>query len=76
VPLPLYEREDRPDLRNVVMRWWDRETGTLQAEAPRSFQERFGSMPSQPEHPRELAAVELAARFQSPSDIDRYLASE
>lgn len=76
VPLPLYEREDRPDLRSVSIRWWDKETGFLQAEAPRLFQERFGRSPSQPEHPRELAAVELAEIFQTPSDIDSYLASE
>lgn len=76
VPLPLYEREDKPDLRQVSIRWWDRETGILQSQTPRSFQERFGFDPSQPEHPRELAAVELAERFQNPSDIDRYLASE
>lgn len=73
VPLPLFEREDRPELRQVVIQWWDRETGIRQNEAPRSFQERYGYMPSQPEHPRELSAVELAKRFQSPSDIDSYL---
>jgi hypothetical protein len=73
VPLPLYEREDRPDLRQVVIHWWDRETGIKQAEAPRLFQERYGRFPSQPEHPRELAAVELSKRFQTPSDIDSYL---
>lgn len=73
VPLPLFEREDKPDLRQVVIHWWDKETGVRQAEAPRSFQERYGFMPSQPEHPRELAAVELAKIFQSPADIDSYL---
>lgn len=73
VPLPLYEREDKPDLRQVVVQWWDRETGIRQNEAPRLFQERYGSMPSQPEHPRELTAVELSKIFQTPSDIDSYL---
>ncbi len=76
VPLPLFEREDNPDLRQVVIHWWDRETGIKQAQAPRSFQERFGSFPSQPEHPRELAAVELSKIFQTPSDIDSYLQLE
>lgn len=75
VPLPLFEREDKPDLRQVVVQWWDRETGIKQNEAPRSFQERYGALPSQPEHPRELAAVELAKIFQRPSDIDSYLRS-
>ena len=75
IPLPLYEREDTPDLRNVVIHWWDKETGIKQTEAPRLFQERYGRMPSQPEHPRELAAVELAKLYQTPSDIDSYLRS-
>ncbi len=73
VPLPLYVREDKPDLRHVVIQWWDKETGIRQPDAPRSFQERYGAMPSQPEHPRELAAVELAEIFQTPTDIDSYL---
>lgn len=73
IPLPLYVREDKPDLRHVVIQWWDKETGIRQPEAPRSFQERYGYMPSQPEHPRELAAVELAEIFQTPADIDSYL---
>ena len=73
VPLPLYERTDKPDLRHVIVQWWDRQTGIKQNEAPRSFLERYGTQPSQPEHPRELAAVELADIFQTPSDIDSYL---
>lgn len=73
VPLPIFEREDKPDLRQVVIQWWDRTTGIKQSQAPRSFLERYGSFPSQPEHPRELAAVELSKVFQTPSDIDSYL---
>ena len=76
VPLPMFEREDKPDLRQVSIQWWDRETGIRQTQAPKSFQQRYGSSPSQPEHPRELAAVELARIFQTPSDIDRYLNSK
>ncbi len=76
VPLPLYEREDKPDLRHVSIQWWDRETGIRQGVAPQSFQLRYGRNPPQPEHPRELAAVELAELFQTPSDIDRYLNSK
>ncbi len=75
IPLPLYEREDKPDLRHCVIQWYDKVTGIRQTEPPRSFMERYGSMPSQPEHPRELAAVELAEIFQHPSDIDNYLQS-
>lgn len=76
VPLPLFEREDKPDLRHVSIQWWDKETGIRQGNAPQSFQLRYGSNPSQPEHPRELAAVELAKILQTPSDIDRYLSSK
>jgi hypothetical protein len=72
VPLPLFEREDKPQLRQVVVQWYDRETGVRQPDAPRSFLEVYGSAP-QPEHPRELAAVEIARIFQSPADLDEYL---
>ena len=72
VPLPLFEREDKPDLRQVVVHWYDRHEGTRQPEAPRSFLETFGA-PSQSEHPREITAVELAPKIQSPADIDQYL---
>ena len=72
VPLPLFEREDKPELRVVQVRWWDRETGILQPEPPQSFVSRYGDSP-QPEHPRELAAVEIAKRLKKLSDIDRYL---
>lgn len=73
VPLPLFERTDTPELRKVLVKWWDMEEGTLQPEPPRSFMQRYGESPNQPEHPRELAAVELARTFQSPRDLDRYL---
>ncbi len=72
VPLPLYEREDKPKLRDVVIQWYDMETGARQPEAPRSFLELYGSAP-QPEHPRELLAVEIAKIFKSPLDVDDYL---
>ena len=72
VPLPLFEREDRPQLRQVVVHWYDMESGSRQPEAPRSFLETYGNAP-QPEHPRELAAVEVAKLFRSPSDVDDYL---
>lgn len=73
VPLPLFEREDRPELRQVVVHWYDREQGVRQPEAPRSFLEKYGNN-VQPEHPREVSAVELAPILQSPADIQMYLA--
>jgi hypothetical protein len=72
VPLPLFEREDKPELRQVVNHWYDRSTGTRFTEAPRTFLERYGST-SQPEHPYEVSAVELAPILQSPADVSQYL---
>jgi hypothetical protein len=73
VPLALFEREDKPDLRQVIVHWYDMQTGIRQPLAPRRFLERYGSTPPQPEHPRELSAVELAKIFQTPADIHSYL---
>lgn len=74
VPLPLFERTDRPNLRDVSIQWWDIKTGIRQPAPPRLFLERYGSFASQPEHPRELSAVELSKIIQSPQDLDSYLA--
>ena len=73
MPLPLFEREDKPDLRQVSIQWWDRESGVRMPQAPRLFMEKYGTAPAQPEHPRELAAVELAHSFQTQNDLDSYL---
>jgi hypothetical protein len=72
VALPLFEREDKPDLRHVAIRWLNLETKVHQSEAPRSFLERYG-YPSQPEHPREISAVQLAPYVKSSQDINDYL---
>jgi hypothetical protein len=57
VPLPLFERTDRPSLREVQVRWWDRETETLMSEPPPSFVQRYGSLSqASQEHPFELHA--------------------
>ncbi len=72
VPLPLFEREDKPQLRQVLVSWYDTKEGIRIPEAPRSFLEKYGS-PSQPEHPRELSAVELAPVTRSSIDIEEYL---
>jgi hypothetical protein len=55
VPLPMYEREDKPRLRDVQIRWWDRKTGELLVEAPAEIQELIQGIPV-PEHPFEIAA--------------------
>lgn len=72
VPLPLFEREDKPDLRQVAIRWFNLDTKVHQSEAPRLFLEKYG-YPSQPEHPREISAVQLAPYVKGSQDINDYL---
>jgi hypothetical protein len=55
VPLPMYEREDRPKLREVQIKWWDRKTGELLLSPPAEVQEVIRGI-SNPEHPFEIAA--------------------
>ena len=64
VPLPLFEREDRPDLRECSVHWWDQRTGELGKNPPPSFSSTFGHYHPQAEHPREVSAVILARRFK------------
>jgi hypothetical protein len=70
VPLPLFERTDKPDLRQTQIRWWNRETGSLLAEPPMSFQKVFGYHHPQAEHPREISAVLLA---EKPGNLDKII---
>lgn len=57
VPLPLFVREDKPDLRDVVVRWYDMEEGIVQPTAPTSFSKVYGELgASSMEHPYELWA--------------------
>jgi hypothetical protein len=57
VPLPLFVREDKPDLRDVVVRWYDMEEGIVQSSPPSSFSKRYGELgTSSMEHPYELWA--------------------
>jgi len=61
VPLPLFVRNDYPSLGDVIIKWLDLRNGAVFTETPSSFSARYGSSPSQPEHPYELLAVEFAA---------------
>jgi len=61
VPLPLFTREDKPTLGAVQIKWLDMRNFTLYTDPPPSFVKRYGN-PSQPEHPFELLAVELASK--------------
>jgi hypothetical protein len=59
VPLPLFVREDRPELRDVVVRWYDMEEGLLRSQPPASLVKKYGSLgTSSMEHPYELWAYQ------------------
>lgn len=60
VPMPIFVREDHPQLRDIEVRWWDRETDRLNPSAPSSFVRKYGDVPaSHAEHPYELWAYTL-----------------
>jgi len=57
VPLPLYVREDKPDLRDIQVRWYDRQEGIVKTASPTSFTQKYGNLSaSSIEHPYELWA--------------------
>jgi hypothetical protein len=57
VPLPLYIREDKPDLRDIQVRWYDKQEGIVKTAIPTSFTQKYGSIgQSSIEHPYELWA--------------------
>jgi len=72
VPLPLFSREIRPTLSDVEIKWLDLRNNILMP-APASFTLRYGN-PSQPEHPFELSAVEIAAKgIKTHKELDHIL---
>lgn len=58
IPLPLFEREDKPNLKEIQVRWWDRQEGILLLDPPFSFTQKYGTgkSVSEIEHPFELYA--------------------
>lgn len=59
VPLPVFIREDKPDLRDVQVRWYDRAEGMVKSGIPTSFTQKYGHLGiSSLEHPYELWAYE------------------
>lgn len=57
IPIPVFEREDKPRLQDIAVFWYDRRTGRAIRQAPASLTERYGDLtPAQAEHPYELAA--------------------
>ena len=55
VPLPLFERNDTPDLRKIRVKWWDMRTGDLLLREPAELREIVKGV-ANPEHPFEIAA--------------------
>jgi len=56
VPLPFFVREDKPDLREISVRWYDR-SGSLSIVVPQSLVKRYGTLEANSlEHPFELMA--------------------
>ena len=57
VPLPLFVREDKPELRDIQVRWYDRHEGIVKTATPTSFTQKYGTLSaSSIEHPYELWA--------------------
>ena len=57
IPLPLFTRTDKPDLHDIVVRWYDRTSGRVLSSPPTSFTRAYGNVPaSHMEHPFELFA--------------------
>jgi hypothetical protein len=59
VALPMFKDAKHLSLADIRMEWMDIRTNAIFHEPPPSFTERFG-MPSQPEHPYEIYAVNYA----------------
>lgn len=57
IPMPVYVREDAPQLQEVETRWWDSVEETTGRTPPTSFTKLYGSASaSEAEHPFELYA--------------------
>lgn len=57
VPLPVFVREDKPDLKEVEIRWYDRIEKRVGTQIPMTLTRRYGSLgASSLEHPYELFA--------------------
>jgi hypothetical protein len=57
IPLPLFERADKPNLRDVQVRWYDIPNSVALTSPPTSFTQKYGDHSSSSlEHPFELWA--------------------
>lgn len=59
VPLPMFVREDKPKLRDIAIRWYDRSEDILRSVVPAVFTDAYGKRTSsEMEHPFELWAYD------------------
>jgi hypothetical protein len=57
VPMPVFTRTDKPSLKEIEVRWWDRKEARLNPGMPSSFVQKYGQLSaSSAEHPYELWA--------------------
>ena len=57
IPLPLFVREDKPDLHDIVVRWYDLDELRVISNVPSSLTQKYGNLgTSSLEHPYELYA--------------------
>ena len=57
IPIPVFEREDKPRLQDITVFWYNRSTGRAIRQPPATFTAAYGEVTAaQAEHPYELAA--------------------
>lgn len=57
VPLPVFIREDKPELREIEIRWYDRQEKQVGTQIPITLTRKYGQLStSSLEHPYELFA--------------------
>lgn len=57
IPIPVFEREDKPRLQDITVFWYDRREGRAIRQPPATFTAAYGEVTAaQAEHPYELAA--------------------
>ncbi len=60
IPLPLFIRTDKPELKEVEVRWWDKKEERLMKTPPTSYTKTYGNRSdSEMEHPFELYAYSV-----------------
>jgi hypothetical protein len=57
VPLPFFVREDKPEMNQIAVRWYDLDTDELSTVTPFTLVKKYGTLQSHSlEHPFELMA--------------------